>query len=163
MAKFAFNAGDEYALKLDRLATGADEIAKRAIYEAANIVADKIKSNLKSLPEESFRYLRNGEKLAGLPKGQKQDLVDSFGITSIDKDNDENWNARLGFDGYGSFPTKKYPQGLPNQLLARSVESGSSVRQKRPFVRPAVNATRAQARAKMKRVIDEEIMKTMGR
>lgn len=162
MARMTFKAGEEYAIKLSKLATKQEEIAKKAIYAAAGIVADKIKSNLNSLPEEKFRYLRDGEKFVGVPERQKKDLIDSFGITPITTDNKGNWNAKIGFDGYGSIPTKKYPNGLPNQLLARAIESGSSVRRKKPFVRPAVNATKKQAQAKMAEIIDKEIEKIMG-
>ena len=162
MARMTFKAGEEYAIKLSKLATGQEEIAKKAIYAAAGIVADRIKANLNALPEEKFRYLRDGEKFVGVPERQKKDLIDSFGITPITTDNKGNWNAKIGFDGYGSIPTKKYPNGLPNQLLARAIESGSSVRRKKPFVRPAVNATKKQAQAKMAEIIDKEIEKIMG-
>lgn len=161
MARMTFKAGNEYALKLSRLATGSEEIAKKAIYEGAKVVADAIKDNLESLPEDKFRYLRDGDKFTGLPKQQKQDLVDSFGVTPISQDNSGNWNAKIGFDGYGSIPTAKYPQGIPNQLLARAVESGSSVRQKTPFVRRAVNASKAKAKKAMEATIDKEIEKLM--
>lgn len=162
MATISFKGGDEYALKLSRLATQSEDVAKRAVFEGAKVVADKIGTNLDALPEESFRYLRGGEKFVGIPQRQKQDLKDSFGITPITRDADGNWNAKIGFDGYGGIPTKKYPQGLPNQLLARAIESGSSVRQKKPFVRPAVNATKKKAVEVMKKIIDEETNKIMG-
>lgn len=161
MARFAFKAGDEWALKLSRLSAGSDEIAKKAIYAAADIVADKIKSNLEALPEDKFRHLPNGEKFNGLPQSQKDDLIESFGITPITMDSQGNHNAKIGFDGYGSTPTKAYPQGVPNQLLARSVESSSSVRVATPFVRPAVIATKKPAKAEMGRVVDEETKKIM--
>jgi HK97 gp10 family phage protein len=154
--------GEEYAEKLSRLAANADEAAKKAIYQGAKVVADKIKANIESLPEDTYRYLMDGEKFSGLSNGQKKDLADSFGVTPIKLDSNGDLNAKLGFDGYGSFPTKAYPKGLPNQLLARAVESGSSVRRKNPFVRPAVNSTKAQAVEKMDEVIDNEIKKTMG-
>lgn len=157
-----FKAGEEYAIKLSKLATNQEDVAKKAIYGAAEIVADKIKSNLNSLPEEKFRYLQDGEKFVGVPERQKKDLIDSFGITPITTDNKGNWNTKIGFDGYGSIPTKKYPDGLPNQLLARAIESGSSVRQKKPFVRPAVNATKRQAQSEMEKIIDKEHEKIMG-
>lgn len=161
MARFAFKAGDEWALKLSRLAAGSDEIAKKAIYAAADIVADKIKSNLEALPEDKFRHLPNGEKFNGLPQSQKDDLAESFGITPITMDSQGNHNTKIGFDGYGSAPTKAYPQGVPNQLLARAVESGSSVRDATPFVRPAVKVTKKPAQAEMGRVVDEETEKIM--
>lgn len=161
MARMTFKATDEYALKLSKLGAHTDEIAKKAIYAGAKVIADKVASNLAALPTDKFRYLKDGEKFTGLSKSQKKDLQDSFGVTPIKQDED-GWNAHIGFDGYGSKPTEKYPKGVPNQLLARAVESGSSVRQKTPFVRPAVNATKQDAIEAMNRVIDEELGKIAG-
>ena len=162
MARMTFKASDEYALKLSRLATESDEVARKAVYAGAKIVADKIKSNLEAVPTEKFRYLRGGDQFNGLTKVQKADLLASFGITPITRDEDGYWTAKIGFDGYASMPTKEYPQGIPNQLLARAVESGSSVRRKHPFVRPAVNATKKAVVEKMNSVINEEVEKIMG-
>lgn len=136
LARLTFAASDEFSLALSRLATHSDEIAKKAIFEGVNIVANKIKSNLEGVlsPEAT------GEMLA------------SFGVTPIEKDSSGNWNAHVGFDGYDS-------KGVPNQLKARTLESGSSQQRKRPFVRPAVNATKTQVVEKMGQVIDQEIQK----
>lgn len=133
-----------------------DEPLEKAVAAGAAIVADQIKANLEALPEEEFRKLGEGETFTGLPKGQKKDLVDSFGLTPIEKDKNGFIHTKAGFDGYGSFPTNAYPEGIPNQLLARSVESGSSVRQKTPFVEPAVKATRKEAVEKMNGVLEDE-------
>lgn len=138
MARMTFKAGDEYALKLSRLATDSDEIAKKAIYGGAKIVADKIKSNLQGV-------------LSPEATGQ---LVGSFGIARIDRDSNGDWNTKLGFDGYDD-------NGMANQYKARILESGTSKHTKKPFVRPAVNATRASAKAEMEKIIDEEINKIM--
>jgi HK97 gp10 family phage protein len=139
VARMKFKAGDDYALKLSRLATGSDEIAKKAIYAAADIVTDRIRSEM-------------DKKLSGESTG---DMAASLGIAPIKRDSDSNWNTKIGFDGYDR-------NGVPNQLKARVLESGSSKQPKRPFVRPAVNATKKQAQAKMGEVIDEEIKKLMG-
>jgi len=139
MARMAFKAGDDYALKLSRLSAGSDEIAKKAIYAAANIVADKIKDNLQGI----------------LSSEATGDLVASFGVTPITQDDDGNWNAKIGFDGYDA-------NGTPNQIKARAIESGTSKQHKHPFVRPAVNATKKKAQAAMAEVIDEEIRKITG-
>ena len=80
------------------------------------------------------------------------ELVASFGVTPIETDASGNFNAKIGFDGYGT-------DGVANQLKARVLESGSSNQQKRPFVRPAVNATKKQAVARMGQVIDQELQK----
>ena len=134
MARMTFMAGDEFALALSHLATQSDEIAKKAIYAGANIIADKIKSNLEGV----------------LSSEATGELVASFGVTPIERDASGNWNAKTGFDGYGT-------DGVANQLKARVLESGSSKQPKRPFVRPAVNATKGQVVEKMGQVINEEI------
>lgn len=138
MARISFKGGSEYALKLSRLGTESEAVAKKAIFEGAKVVADKIKSNLEG-------------KLSPEATG---DLVASFGITPIVRDAEGNWNAKLGFDGYDR-------KGVPNQLKARVLESGSSKQQKKPFVRTAVNATRRKAVAAMAKVIDEESERIM--
>ena len=134
IARMSFKAGDDFALQLSHLATGSEEIAKKAIYAGANVIADKIKSNLQGVLSDEA----TGE------------LIDSFGVTPISLDSSGNWNAKIGFDGYDS-------KGVANQLKARVIESGTSKKQKHPFVRPAVNATKKQAVARMGEVIDEEI------
>jgi HK97 gp10 family phage protein len=128
-------AGDEFAIQLSKL--GADEdIAKKAIYEGANILADKIKSNLEGV----------------LSKDASGELIESFGIAPINRDDAGNWNTKIGFDGYDS-------NWIANQLKARVIESGSSKQKAKPFVRPAVNATKKQIIEKMNQVIDQEIKK----
>lgn len=136
IARMSFMAGEEFALALSRLATGSEEISKKAIFAGADIIADKIKSNLEGV----------------LSSEATGELVASFGVTPIERDKDGDWNAKVGFDGYDS-------DGVANQLKARVIESGSSQQQKRPFVRPAVNATKGQVVDKMGQVIDEEIKK----
>ena len=66
-------------------------------------------------------------------------------------------NVKLGFDGYNSVKTKKYPKGQPNALIARVTESGSSYRTKTPFIRPAVRATKKAAEQAGQAKIDERI------
>ena len=136
LARCTFKAGDDYALRLSQLATDSEVIAKKAIYAGADVIADKIKSNLEGI----------------LSSEATGELVDSFGVTPIEKDSSGNFNAKIGFDGYDS-------KGVANQLKARVIESGTSTKQKHPFVRPAVNATKKQAVARMGEIIDEEIKK----
>lgn len=130
--------GEEYALKLSELASGSEEIAKKAVYAGAGIVADEIR-----------------RRLAGvLSQEATGDLEASLGITPIRMDRAGYVSAKVGFDGYDR-------KGVANQLKARALESGTSRERKRPFVRPAVTAVRKKAEAEMGRVVEEEIQKTM--
>ena len=155
MARMEIRGFDELELRLSKLAD--PELAKDVVMAGAQPVADEIRKNIETLPEDKFRYLNKGEVFTGVPKQQKQDLLDSLGITPPDIDFNGNTNTKIGFDGYGKIPTKKYPKGVPNQLLARAVESGSSVRKKTPFIRKAVNKAKKLAEAEMQKKLDEKV------
>ena len=161
MARISFKGAADYAQALAQLEFTAEqgELLEDAVKAGAKPVADEIRRRLEALPEDKFRFLPEGETFDGLPARQKEDLAESFGLTPISRDRKGFVNTKAGFDGYGSIPTKQYPSGLPNQLLARAVESGSSVRQKTPFVRPAVNATRKEAVEEMDKSITDGLKK----
>lgn len=157
----SFKNQEDYFLRLQKLAEMADkgETLKRAVHAGGAVVADAIRNRLEALPTESFHFLLDGEKFEQTPEGQKRDLVEGFGLTPIKEDRDGFIHTKAGFAGYGSYPTNTYPEGVPNQLIARAIESGSSVREKKPFVRPAVNAARKEAIAAMDKVIDDDLKK----
>lgn len=138
MAKITFNM-DDYIHKLNELRYEIDDIARKAVYEGAGIVADEVRKNLENVLSDEA----SGE------------LLDSFGITPITMDGRGNLNAHVGFEGYDS-------KGVPNKLKARVIESGSSKQRKRPFIRPAINATKEKVYRKMMDVVNEEVKKIMG-
>lgn len=138
MAKITFKM-DDYAHKLNQVRYEMDDIARKAVHEGAGIVADEIRKRLeKNISDEA-----TGE------------LLDSLGITPVEMDKRGDFNAKVGFHKYDS-------KGVPNKLKARVLESGSSKQKKRPFVRPAVNATRQKVDFAMSQVVDEEIKKILG-
>ena len=141
MARLRFTGLKDYEMQLSRLKRGADEIAGKAIYAGSEIIADAIKQSIQGLPS------RTG--------ATKQGLLDGFGIAPLQ--NDSGYlNVKTGFDGYNA-------KGVPNALMARVYESGTSKVPKHPFVRPAINASRKRAEAKMAEVLDEEIKKIMDK
>ena len=161
MARVSFKGFEQYGKTLKELEFAAAQgtLLEEAVKAGAKPVADEIRRRLDALPSDDFRKLEPGEKFTGVPVVNHLDLLDSFGLTPVDRDRNGFVHVKAGFDGYGSKPTKAYPKGIPNQLLARAVESGSSVREKTPFVRPAVNATRKEAEAEMDRVVRQELEK----
>lgn len=139
MAKITFSGLNDYELMISRLAKSTEDIAGRAIYAGADIVADAIRQNLSGLPE------RTGVT--------KRGLKDGLGIAPMQ--NDAGYiNVKIGFDGYNA-------NGVANVLMARIFESGTSKVQKHPFVRPAVNSSKARAEAEMARILDKEIKNIM--
>ena len=163
MAKIEFKGIDEYAKVLATLGNESEEIVKSAVYKGAAIVADEIKSGINSIPIQEGK---NGlppmgtaeNKLYGISRKQKGDLMDSFGLAPMENDGDYI-QTKAGVDGYGSIPTKKYPGGVPNVMLMRSIESGTSFRDKHPVFRQATNRARKRAEEAMKNEIDNQMQK----
>lgn len=159
MAKWIVGNGlNSYIEYLQKINAVTDEVIGEAVYEMAKVVADKVRSSIQALPTVS-----NEANIATYKKGysrlsdkEKQGLLDGFGISPLQEDSGFV-NVKLGFDGYNSVKTKKYPQGQPNALIARVTESGSSYREKTPFMRPAVNASKKTAEAAGRAKFDERI------
>lgn len=159
MAKITFPGLKDYELMLSRLEDATDDMIGRAVYAGAGIVADAVKAGINSLPIVTGYGTDSNPLPGGVTSAQKAGLLDGFGISSLQDDGSGYLNVKLGFDGYNRTRTEKYPQGQPNQLVARGVESGTSWKQKKPFIRPATTRSRKTAENEMKRVIDEEISK----
>lgn len=161
MARFAFKGLDEYALKLSRLQSRRVETIGRAIYKAADIVANEISEKIDALPERKPGTYGTAENPArGVLAIQKAGLKHGFGITPMREENGY-YNVKLGFAGYNRLKSAKYPNGQPNQLVARGIESGTSWLQKSPFVNPAVKKTKEASIKAMQKVIDDEAEETM--
>lgn len=167
MAKITVEGLEEYANRIASLYKDTESIARKAVYAGADVVADAIKEGLKNIPVEEGK---NGlppmgtveNKLNGISRRQKADLIDSFGLAPMENKGDYI-QTKAGFDGYGSIKTKKYPKGTPNTVLMRSIESGSSFREKHPVVKPAVNGSRKAAVDAMGKSIDESCKEIMDK
>ena len=160
MAKLTFRGLEEYELRISRLGKETERIAGEAIYEGAGIVADAVKANIQALPVVTGYGTSEHPLPGGVTAVQKAGLIEGFGISTMQNEGGY-FNVKLGFDGYNRTKTKKYPQGQPNQLVARGVESGTSWKQAHPFVKSAVSKSRKQAEKAMADKLDEEIEKIM--
>lgn len=160
--KIELKGFDELEAKLEALGEKSDEIIKKSLYAGAGVIADSVKKNIEALPTEDARWLKDGERYDVCTSSQKEAMASRFGISPME-DKGDSIDALIGFDdaGYIGKPTKKFPKGMPVKLLARSIESGSSVRQKHPFFRIAVNNSKKAAVEKEKSTASEEIQKIM--
>ena len=162
MATITFKKGEEYMAKIAKLeALTRDKVCGTAIYGAAEIVADEIRDQLDKVPT----YEGNDSFWAELPgpkKVQKIGLEKSLGIAKMQDDGTGFLNVKIGFDGYNKVKTERWPNGQPNQMVARSIERGTSFMEPNPFVKPAMRKCRKRALDYMKESVDksiEEIMK----
>lgn len=157
MATFEFGGIDAYIKQLNKLqAATKDGVIGKTVYAGADVVANSVRSAIQSLPEG-----KEGDAgLGAVTAAQKRGLLEGFGISKM-RDDNGFVNVKLGFDGYNSVKTKKYPNGQPNALIARAVNSGTSFRKKTRFVDKAVNASKKTAEAAMDAACSLEIEKIM--
>ena len=137
MAKISFDGFEAYQDVLARLYIKTDAIIKPAVYEGAEVIADAVKKNLRSVV---------GEHSTG-------DLERSMGLSPMTEENGYV-HTKLGFEGYDR-------NGHPNVVKARALESGTSKQQKTPFIRPAVTKFGDEAVLVMKNKVDSQIKKLM--
>ena len=127
MATISFKNGDEYLMKISKLeAAMKDEVCGEAIYGAAGIVADEIRKQLEAVPTDE-RYGTSSDPTRGPKAVQKEALLDALGISSM-QEHDGYLDVKIGFDGYNGVTTKRWPNGQPNQMVARSVDANDTIR-----------------------------------
>lgn len=162
MAKIEFKGLEEYRRKLSELsALSQERLLGAAIYDGAAIAADAIRTELEAVPTQNGRGTADKPKI-GPSEIEKEGLKESLGVTPLRTDNGFV-NVKIGFDGYNAkiSPTPLYPRGKANQMIARSVESGTSFMLAHPFVKEALRKCRKQAKEAMGRRVEEEINKIM--
>lgn len=157
MPKLDVSGIESFASFMKSLEKEATSIIKMGVYDGAAIITDAVRDAIDELPVDHGKAT-DERQLKGLNKIQKRGLQMGLGISGMDETGG-SVNVKIGFNGYNDIVTKKYPKGQPNVLVARSIESGSSVSQKHPFVRPALNKSKTKAVNAVQETISKEIEK----
>ena len=160
MATFQFEGVDDLISQYNKLASNSKDMVGRAIYNGAGVVMQSVKSAVDGINTDD-RYGTLEDPVSGPSTIQKMGLIHSLGIARMRQDG-TFWNVKIGFDGYNRVKTKTWPNGQPNMMVARSIESGTSWMQKQPFMRKAEQGSRARCEAVMSETIDKEIQKLIG-
>lgn len=158
MAKFVFEGINEYAAKLYALSDESEKTIKMAVYDGAAVVANEVKSTIAMLPAQTENPPK-GEPI-GLLEYERDGLLEGVGLSGMKNENGFI-NTKLGFSGYNRLKSKRYPKGHPNAMIARALQSGTSMRRKNPFMTRAVKAAKEAAEAAMQARFDEETQKIM--
>lgn len=159
MATIEFVGIDKYFKRLDELGKYSIGLCKRALYDGAAVIADAVRAEVDALPTSD----RNAKKGNPQPilEYEKDGLKEGLGVAKMKAEHGFIY-TRIDFDGYNRLKSKKYPNGHPNSMVARAINSGTSTRKKNPFMNRAIKKGRAKAEAAMSARMDadiEEIMK----
>ena len=165
MAKIEMTGLDEYMAKLRTLGEDGKKICRAAVYEGGDALADTIREKIEAMstiePTDAAIAWRQNRPIGAITEKQKDGLLDGLYLKKMGEDNGFIY-TQVGFAGYNEVKTAKYPNGQPNAMIARSIESGSSARPKKPFVRPAANAVKGEAQARMESKFIELVDKIMN-
>lgn len=160
MARLTYKGAQELVDKLTALGEAGHQIAESALYGGADIVADALRAGINSIPTEVSGGGETGHPYEGLTPEDRDDMASHLGISRFESDGDSTTTS-ISITGYTRRTEKGYPNGVPLAMLARSLESGSSVRAKYPFARPAVAGARRSAVKEMDRITNEKIKEIM--
>lgn len=144
MPSIKVNGLDEVISRIKALGEDFEPVQKQAVYAGMSVIRDEVIRQINALPTQNG-YIKSKD----LPRDvitarEKAALVKHIGIATMDS-KDGVVSTAISFDGYTDIKTEKYPNGLPAVLVARSINSGSSVRQKHPFMRQAQAAAKSRA------------------
>lgn len=153
---------DEMVKRLEDLGASSEKIMSKALYAGLEVMADGLKEEIRALPEDSgFKRFPKDPPRNVVGHHDKEDLISHMGISHFRTETGKVY-ARISFNGYGQVKTKKFPEGRPVVLIARAINSGSSVRVKHPFIKPTVSRFKAAAIDAMKKAVEDEIKNIGG-
>ena len=140
MAKATMNMPGEFLRKISKLGDKTDEIVERVLEAGAEVVVNKVRSNLQSAI---------GKDTKGESKSTGE-LLSALGVSPVKLNRKGNHDIKVGF-------REPRSDGGSNSKIANILEHGTSKQAARPFLKPAKTASRKQAIDTMKAKLEEEI------
>lgn len=142
MAKITFSGLDQYAEQLQGILQHLPKMVNAALYDGAKVLADATQAEINGLTELT------PEARDGLRKG--------LGVAHF-------WTAngttmtKIGFEGYNSKRTARWPNGQPNAMIARSLIRGTSWMKANRFTARAAKKARMRSIEAMQARLDKDM------
>ena len=142
MAKVDIKMPEDFLMNVSRLADKTDEIIPKVLEAGAEVVEDKVRSNLQSV-------IGSGTKYDSRSTGE---LLRSLGTSPALQDRNGDFDIKVGF-------SEPRSDGDSNAKIATILEYGKSGQPAKPFLKPAKTASRQECIDAMTRVLEEEVEK----
>ena len=149
---------ESFQTGLENLASSISKINNMALYEAAGIVAEEMKSALETLPTYDDWYGTPGYPLYGATPSEKSQLIANFGIAKFRSSGDGSQTS-LGFTGYVNTPSTKYGDRVPTGMLMQAINYGTQFRKATHTLDRVERNAKAKAVQAAQEKIDQEIKK----
>ena len=138
MAKATWKMPEDFLIKVSRLADKTDEIIPKVLEAGAEVVEDKVRSNLQSV-------IGSGTKYDSRSTGE---LLRSLGTSPALQDRNGDFDIKVGF-------SEPRSDGDSNAKIATILEYGKSGQPAKPFLKPARSASKNACISAMKAKLDE--------
>ena len=142
MGKVSWKMPDDFLMKVSRLADRTDEILSKVLEAGAEVVESKVRSNLSSV-------IGKGTKKPSRSTGE---LLSALGASPALQDRNGDFNVKIGF-------SEPRSDGESNAKIATILEYGKSGQPAKPFLKPAVTASKKASIEAMKATLESEIEK----
>ena len=139
MAKVQMKMPEDFLMKVSRLADKTDEIIPKVLEAGAEVVEDKVRSNLQSV-------IGSGTKYDSRSTGE---LLRSLGTSPALQDRNGDFDIKVGF-------SEPRSDGDSNAKIATILEYGKSGQPAKPFLKPARSASKNARISRMKATPDQE-------
>ncbi len=140
MAKATWKMPDDFLMKVSKLADKTDEILPKVLEAGAEVVENKVRSNLSAA-------IGKNTKLPSRSTGQ---LLASLGTSPALQDKNGDFNVKVGF-------SEPRTDGDSNAKIATILEYGKSGQPTKPFLKPAKSASKNAAIEAMKAKLESEV------
>ena len=140
MAKATWKMPEDFLMKVSRLADKTDEIIPKVLEAGAEVVEDKVRSNLQSV-------IGSGTKYDSRSTGE---LLRSLGTSPALQDRNGDFDIKVGF-------SEPRSDGDSNAKIATILEYGKSGQPAKPFLKPALSASKNACISAMKAKLGEEV------
>ena len=142
---------EEISELLEKMEQQAPQVAARAMYEGAGIMAAEVRKGAESIQTAPFQFTKNGQRLPS-PEEKQIVLEAGAGIAKFDKNGTEV-DTSVGYraSGYADLDGKRKP--VP--LIVNAINSGTSFMKKQPFIRKAARTGGEKAMAAMRKSIED--------
>ena len=144
MAKITFDGLDKYRDQMEKILQDVPKLTNFALYDGAAVLADAVQTEIRGLTE--------------LTPEARQGLHDGLGVARFWRENGQTV-TKIGFEGYNSKRTKRWPNGQPNAMIARSLIRGTSWQRANRFTNRAARKARERCVEAMSKRFDAELKK----
>lgn len=144
MATITFANLEAYKDQLGTITKHVPQMINASLYEGAKILAEAVQAEIPGLTE--------------LTPEARQGLQDGLGVAHFWQENGSTV-TKIGWTGYNKKRTKRWPNGQPNVMIARTTIRGTSWMRANRFTNRAVKKCRQKCENVMQTQFEVELQK----